>query len=505
MHRVCSHRIAFRCVAAILVCLVLPVIAVSQSVIVNDPTHFDPPGFHLYIRLEGGKTTYKLGEAIQLEVSCKSDFAQRYTSACGDNLVGTGLEVDPLDANSKLPLDGVDTLWIGRTLCPTAQYQTDNLTGESQLPVVGAEVRWRKLPLYDNYPMSAGRFRIRAVTRGASLTDGYIFTASSTPVEVTVVDDPQWRAATLREAMQAVKALGPSAPDSARDAEYAKVRYFPDLDALHWSISELGWLAEWEGHPDRAAVARFLREYLYAKVGNTSFKELVDDVLALELAAGSPKLYARAVAFEGALGEPSPRDLRDLRAWLLPRYRRLLLEIARSMITTHKRHPDEYLESAAEDLVSLSVPECPDTRNFLSESELRHFMRDAGLSLEFITEQIAKMRKKSIEMGKAPTKYQREAAGFWRVTETPPQGVSIKWLAIGLGDSQDTMTVTWPNGLGCQTEPAEIRADAITVVGGHLPGVIKIRGPKTATLIMFGGQIILHMGKTKEPTSFVCE
>jgi hypothetical protein len=43
-----------------------------------------------------------------------------------------------------------------------------------------------------------------------------------------------------------------------------------------------------------------------------------------ELAAGSPKLYARAVAFQGALGEPSPRDLRDLRAWLLPRYRRLM-------------------------------------------------------------------------------------------------------------------------------------------------------------------------------------
>jgi hypothetical protein len=399
MHRGCSNPIVLRCIAIVLACLVLPATAASQSVIVNEPTHFDPPGFHLYIRLEGGKTTYKLGEAIQVEVSCKSDSPQRYTSACGDNLAATGVEVDALDPKARLPLDGVETLWIGRTLCPTAQYQMDDLTGEDRLPVVGGEVRWSQIPLND-FAMSAGRYRIRAVTRGASLTDGYIFTASSTPVEVTLVDDPQWRAATLREAMQAVQALGLGAPQSALDAEYEKVRFFPDLEALHWSISELGWLAEWERHPDRAAVARFLREYLDVKVGNTDFKELIEDVLALELAAGSPKLYARAVAFQGALGEPSPKDLRDLRAWLLRRYRQLLLEIARSMVTAHKRDPDAYLEYAAQDLVHLNVPECSNTRNFLSKAELLYFMREAGLSSQFITEQIAKMRETRIELRK---------------------------------------------------------------------------------------------------------
>lgn len=396
MHQGRNSRIAFLWIAVILTWLVLPDIAASQSATVTDP-----PGFHLYIRLEGGKTTYKLGEAIHLEVSCKSDFPQRYTSACGDDLRATDVYADAVDAKGKLTLDGVETLWIGRTLCPYAQYPIDNLTGENTLPVVGAEVRWRKAALSDNYPMSAGKFRIRAVTRGANLAGGGIFTASSTPVEVTVVDDPEWRAATLREAMQAVKALGPSAPDSARDAEYAKVRYFPDLEALHWSISELGWLSEWEHHPNCAAVARFLREYLDVKVGNTDLKELVEDVLALELAAGSPKLYARAVAFQGALGEPSPKDLRDLRAWLLPRYRRLMLEIARSMVTRHKRDPDEYLEYTAHDLVRINVPECPETRNFLSENELRRFMREAGLSSKFMTEQIAKVHQATMELGKA--------------------------------------------------------------------------------------------------------
>jgi hypothetical protein len=59
-------------------------------------------------------------------------------------------------------------------------------------------------------------------------------------------------------------------------------------------------------------------------------KENVEAVLALELAAGSPKVYARAVAFQGTLGKLSRKDLRDLRNWLLPRYRRLMLEIAQS-------------------------------------------------------------------------------------------------------------------------------------------------------------------------------
>jgi len=102
------------------------------------------------------------------------------------------------------------------------------------------------------------------------------------------------------------------------------------------------------------------------------------------------------------------------------------------------------------------------------------------------------------------TKYQREAAGFWRVTGAP-QSANVKWLVIGLGDSPSTMTVRWPTGLGCSTESAEIHADRITVVGDHFPAVIQIQGPKSATLSMFSGQIILHIRKTKEATDFLCE
>ncbi|MGD0429009.1 MAG: hypothetical protein ABSC10_20060 [Candidatus Acidiferrales bacterium] len=403
MNRRRNNRIPLRCVAAILTYSVLPGIAASQSATVTDP-----PGFHFMLRLEGDKTTYKLGEAIHLEVSCNSDLSQRYTSTCGDDTgdAFTDVEVVALDAKSKLAVDPVETHWIGKTLCPSARYVADNLSGEASLPVVGVEIHWRKMTLSEHYPMSAGRFHIQVVTRGAISPGGQVFTASSLPVEVSVVDDPQWRAATLRDAISAVKALDPLAPASASNSEYDKVQYMPDLEVLHWLISENGYGFEAEVHPDRRAVAKFLREYLNKKVGNDIlFKETVEAVLALELSSGSPKLYARAVVFQDALGEPSPDDLRDLRAWLLPRYRQLMLEVARSMITTHKQalgsYEDDNLEFKAENLVSLDVPECSKTRNFLSESELRRFMREAGLSSKFITEQIAEMRETRMELRKA--------------------------------------------------------------------------------------------------------
>lgn len=104
--------------------------------------------------------------------------------------------------------------------------------------------------------------------------------------------------------------------------------------------------------------------------------------------------------------------------------------------------------------------------------------------------------------GVRPTKYQREAAGLWRVIETQ-HGANVKWLAIYIGDSQDNMIVRWPTGLGCQNEQAKIRANTITIVGRNFPAAIQIRRGNTATLSL--GQTILHMRKTKEKTDFLCE
>jgi hypothetical protein len=501
-------KIAFRFIAVALTCLVFSGVAAAQAVPVTDPQ-----GFHILLRLESGKTTYKLGEPIFLEVSCFSDRPQQFISFCGDDAHGPNVAagVVGLDAKAKVALDRVETNWIGMALCPAAQYEIDNLIGDpigKGLLDVNVEGRWMKLTLSDHYPMSAGRFRINVSTEGALLPRGSLFFATSMPVEINVVDDPQWRAATLREAIETVKNLDPSAPDSARNAAYEKVQYMPDREAMHWLISEKGYLSPWETYPDRAAAAKFLREYLEANSGDIYLKEPVEAVLALELAADSPGLYERAVALQGALGEPSRRDLRDLRAWLLPHYRQLMLELARSMVTNHKQDPsrdeENSLEDKAEGLIKINVPECFGTPNFLSERELQQDMQEAGLSSEFITAQLAGMRKARLNLGPY-TKYQRRAAGFWRVIETPPPGVSVKWLVIGLGQSATRMTLRWPDGLGCQNEDAEILGDTITATDGGLRAAIQIRGPDEATLRIDGVQTILHLRKTKEATNFACE
>lgn len=59
---------AFRCIAAILTWFVLPRVAASQSATVTDP-----PGFHLLLRPDGGKTTYKLGDPVLRRNSLRSE------------------------------------------------------------------------------------------------------------------------------------------------------------------------------------------------------------------------------------------------------------------------------------------------------------------------------------------------------------------------------------------------------------------------------------------------
>src|SRR5271157_61038 len=82
------------------------------------------------------------------------------------------------------------------------------------------------------------------------------------------------------------------------------------------------------------------------------------------------------------------------------------------------------------------------------------------------------------------TKYQLEAAGFWRVTESD-RAAKLPWLVFYLGDSPDKMSVRWSTGMGCQSESAEIKKDTITVEGSNFPAVIHIQGPKTAEVSMF--------------------
>src|SRR5258708_36238965 len=112
----------------------------------------------------------------------------------------------------------------------------------------------------------------------------------------------------------------------------------PDLEVVHWFISENGYGWEAKVHPDRAAVAKFLREYLVTKVWDIHLKETVEAVLPSELAGGLPQLYSLAVVV-GTIGELSRKNLLYLRSGLLPPYSPAMLVSARALVPTHQQGP----------------------------------------------------------------------------------------------------------------------------------------------------------------------
>jgi hypothetical protein len=379
-------------IALSILCLAAAEPAAAQSAPLSDPA-----GFHLLLRLENNKTTYRLGEPIQVEFACYSDQPQRYNAACAADAINSAgplitLEVTALNSRSKIAVDDVETDWIDRAVCPYSASLGGG--GLNLYPPVGGEPQWRKATITEHYPMSAGRFRVHAVTEG-TVAHGPEFVAKSSAIEFKVVNDLPWRRTVIRQIMDTITKLGPDPPDTALESELEKLRYIPDLDVLEWVVSQFGYYSVAKNHPDRAQVARFLRKYL--KKNNVfpyrDFGPMVHTVLALELASESPFLYGRAVAFGNVLGESPRRDLAALRAWLLPHYRELMLDLANSMAATQKHKVDYDPGQEAEALVELSVPKCADTHPFLSRVQLQRFMREAGLTQKFINKQINQMNE----------------------------------------------------------------------------------------------------------------
>jgi len=396
-------------------CLILSMPAACQSEPANAP-----PGFHLLLRLQGDKDRYKLGEPVQVEIGCYSDVPEQYRAACAggaDDTVATlaTLEVTPVDLGAKLAVDPVETRWIMRTLCRYSQTLFDREKASGSYPAVTGNIHWRSVTLTRHFPMSVGRFQVLAVTHGLRFTTlhagqaarGEAFAASSAPVVISVVDDQQWRAAVIRQTMDALAKPRSTFSEAAFESELARIRYMPDLEVLQWMVSEFGYAGIAVNHPDRARVAKLVRQYLNDNIDGDSdhFKRTVHEALALELASDSPALYARAVRFQDVLGDPPRGDVVDLRAWLLPRYRRLMLDVGKSMATMQKCRfgstDDSDLEAKAEDLVRLNVPDCRKARLFLSEKELRGLMRNGCLSPKFIDEQMTNMREAYAEAHKA--------------------------------------------------------------------------------------------------------
>jgi len=87
------------------------------------------------------------------------------------------------------------------------------------------------------------------------------------------VDDLEWRFALFRETIDALSKLPPNSSEAAVNAELSRLNYMPDLEILRWMISQNGYDLLAMQHPNRASVAKFLREYLKTKINDSAHSQ----------------------------------------------------------------------------------------------------------------------------------------------------------------------------------------------------------------------------------------
>lgn len=361
----------------------------------HGPVLESPVGFHVFLRKPVDKLIYNLGERIELEAACTSDIAGQYSSECHAEL-----DILPVDAGAIVTVDPIDTQWIEPTLCPGGII---GMCGSFIIPPdapLASTANWISISPKKHLPVTPGRFSARASVSGFDRTTDQIVKAISPPVEVEIVNDELWSAHVFEQAVNA------SLPNG-----YDLVSLFPDVETMRWLLSsqkfsgygypaaENNKIRMIEMYPDRAAMAALLTDQLQNEMGRDSISEEIDEILAMQFAAEEPELYQQ-VTTNSML---SSEQIEQVRQWLLPRRRGLLLLVGKSLkqnFASQKlldpEDPDmDELESKAETLVGLSITRCPgETEGVLTAGELKQFMQQAQLSPRFIANQLARFQEK---------------------------------------------------------------------------------------------------------------
>jgi hypothetical protein len=363
----------------------------------HGPVNESPTGFHVLLRKPRDRTAYKLGEKVELEVACISDIVGQYSSECHAEL-----DLASVDVGAMLTVDAIQTDWVGGVLCPG---RTMGTCGSFILPPdrpVGNDISWTPVWPKKHFPVTAGKFSVTASVSGFDRATDQVIRATSPPVDVEVVDEQLWREQTFERAVNA-SAEG-----------YDLISLFPDVEAMRWLLSNQGFMAYGypaaedskvnliEVFPDRAAMASLLSDQLQNEMNGEAISLEIDEVLAMRLAAEEPTLYEKVTVNNNLLPSYSlsPDEFEQLRRWLLPRRRALLLEVGKSMKNDYAYQKeldptDPYmddLESKAEALVNLSISHCPDQKqSALKGRELEHFMLQAGLNSKFIAKELARI------------------------------------------------------------------------------------------------------------------
>jgi hypothetical protein len=361
----------------------------------HGPVLENPVGFHVFLRKPIDKLIYNLGERIELEAACTSDTAGQYSSECHAEL-----DILPVDAGAMLTVDPIDTQWIEPILCPGGIIGNCGSFFFPPDAPLASTANWITVWPKKHLPVTPGRFSARASVLGFDRTTDQTIKSMSPSIEVEVVGNQLWSAQVFERAVNASRPNG-----------YDLVSLFPDVETMRWLLSgqkfraygypaaENDKIRMIEMYPDRAAMAALLTDQLQNEPDGDSIGEEINEILAMRLAAEEPELYDQ-VTSNFTL---SADQTEQVRRWLLPRRRALLLLAGKSLTQNFASQklldpedPDmDELESKAETLVGLSITRCPgETEGVLTARELKQFMQRARLSPRFIANQLTRFQEK---------------------------------------------------------------------------------------------------------------
>jgi hypothetical protein len=306
----------------------------------------------LLLRGHEGKTTFRIGEPVKLEFACV-DASGNYLSPCFATL-----RVEPR-AGGKLALDPVDAFMLEDVLC--AQYRVEFCGTPADLPKVeqSSQPKWHEVTLDENFPASAGRYSVTASVDSSSDSPSGSSSAKPQTLEITITDDPDWKAKVLH---------------------FENCKYDEALTVL----------------PDARNAIAALREHLgdCAKQSDYALKVTIAAIVWLDLQSNHAGIYRRIREFHRPHSSDRPhppyrQESPRIRRWVRARYRALVLATANQLVREYQSHPDkhgdadynnEFDDAFKNWQKSITVGCWP----FLSAAEIRRLLKATGRSDEYI-------------------------------------------------------------------------------------------------------------------------
>ena len=304
------------------------------------------------LRGHEGKTTFRVGEPVTLEFACV-DAGGSYISLCAATL-----RVEPR-TGGKIALDPVNSYMLQDVLC--AQYQVAFCGTPVDLPKArqSSQPKWHEVTLEEHFPASAGLYSVKASVD--SFLDSPFESSSAKPqtLEITITDDPEWKAKVLH---------------------FENCKYDQTLTVL----------------PDARNAIAALRDRLgdCAKQSDDILNNTIAAIVWLDLQSNHTEIYQRIREFHSvhssdSMNPPHRREPAHIRRWVRARYRALVLETANQLVREYQSHPDKHREADYNNEFddaftnwrkSITVGCLP----FLSAPEIQRLLKAAGRSDEYI-------------------------------------------------------------------------------------------------------------------------